>query len=236
MKSATSCRVGVLLIGTLLGCRGSQRVPTDAASSLPASSSAPAASGAAGATQVTMRVENEPPRIAGGAALAMGVTVSKAKDSPERQKLVIYVFDANATPTPTCASIASGSELLKVQGTYFTFTVDKAVTAPGTFDLAGLAWTVHTAEKNAMISAGRNSNVALKLQTYDAKSFAGALESRPGSAGDVSGTILGTVCPSSTEQPVDEDGFPLPAADDSAPPPPPAAPPAKKPKNKPKPR
>ncbi|MEA2748414.1 MAG: hypothetical protein QOI41_2557 [Myxococcales bacterium] len=189
-----------------------------------------------------MRVENEPPRIAGGAALAKAITVSKAKDTPERHKLVVYVFDATATPAPTCATIASGSELFNVRGAYFTFTVDKAVDGPGTFDVSDLEWSIHTAEKNAKSSPEHKSlRVALTLQSYDAKSFAGALTSRPGSAGDVSGSIVGTVCPSSTEQPLDADGFPLPADGDSAPPPPPPPPPAattpeKKPKGKPKPR
>jgi hypothetical protein len=81
--------------------------------------------------------------------------------------------------------------------------------------------------------------VALTLQSYDAKAFAGALASKPGSAGDVSGSIVGRVCPSSTEEALGEDGFPLPTGGDlapSPPPPPPAAtPPGKKPKGKPEP-
>ncbi|MEO7110272.1 MAG: hypothetical protein ABI183_07545, partial [Polyangiaceae bacterium] len=122
-----------------------------------------------------------------------------AQADPENKALMIYVFDPGTQPTPTCDNIGLAGMMKQTAGVTaavvikeFSGASGKTKGAMGMF-VQGDASKLTAAPPGAMLDA-----TTVDLTTYDAKTIEAKISSDPSAKAQVSGTIHGTACPSTS--------------------------------------
>lgn len=115
---------------------------------------------------------------------------------PEQSLLAVFVFDAQASPKPSCDTLAMASLNLQSGGFAAIRMRGYDTKTTGTFPITGagfISGNVRTHETR-MASSGPEAS-SLVVSTFDSSHFVAEITSEPSAEMQVHGAISATVCP-----------------------------------------